>query len=611
MKYINSFIIACLSSLLFVTTSCNFLDQEPDDMITEEMVFNDPVKVNGWLAAIYDVLPDPVYGWGQSYGYNTLVDDVQIPLVWSNYGWWSASANQGNWSASSSTVDLWGNSYKAIRSAYKFLENVKALPSQGLTESQVAYMKLEARFLIAYFYSEMFEVYGPFPLVTSMVNSDASYEELMMQRTPMDELLAWMDAELLDLASQLPTTVDNPATNYGRATKGAALAIRAKMWLLAASPLYNGCDLYKGMKNPDGTNIFPTTTDNEKWKKAADATKDLLDLAETGVYELYKEYKDGQIDPFLSCQNVFLATGDKNKELIMINNESNYGEHDQNKMPRGSAGNGAYGATQNLVDAYFTRNGLSIDEDPEYSEAGVSTEDIYYSNTSWNLADRDGREGVIPAGTPLAFCNREPRFYTSVIWHGEWYPNSSRNVNFLYNEQDGGPSYDSPQCGYLLRKRQHPESKKNPDNYPYRHGIIYRLGEFYLNYAEALNEYYGTAQHATALKYLNAIRERAGIPQYSTSDSYTKEEMREMIRKERRIELCDEGKRYTDLRRWMLSKEVLSEPIMGCNTQATSAEEFFVRTEFMTRSFEDKNYLWPIYQDYIDKNPNLVQNYGF
>ena len=596
--------------LIIGFSSCNYLDQEPDDLLTEEMAFNDITRVNGWLANIYSYLPDPVYGWGQSYGYNTLVDDVQIPLVWSNYGWWSASANQGNWNANSSTVDLWGNTYKAVRAAYKFMDKVQPLPSQGLTQDDVDYMILQARFLVAYFYSEMLEVYGPFPLVTGMVDADAAASSLFHERTPFDDIVDWLDNEFLELSNELPTVVANASNNYGRATKGAALACRAKVLLLAASPLFNGNSMYAGMKNPSGSDIFSNTYDANKWKKAADATRDLLDLAETGVYDLYREYtSDGKIDAFLSCQNMFLKTGDTNKELIFINNNSNYGEHDQNKMPRGSSGNGAYGATQNLVDAFFTRNGLSIDEDPEYSEDGVNTEDIYY-NTSWDWSNKDRVAGLItPAGTPMVYCNREPRFYVSIMWHGEWYPNSNRSLDFLYGGVDGGPSYDAPQCGYLLRRRAHPESKKNPDNYPYRHGIIYRLGEFYLNYAEALNEHYGTSRQTEVLKYLNLIRERAGIPQYT--GSYSQSEMRELIRKERRIELCDEGKRYTDLRRWLLSKEVMTQPIMGLNTSATTAEEFFQRKEFMTRTFEDKNYLWPIYQSYLDKNPNLVQNLGF
>lgn len=604
----------CCGVLLLSATGCNFLDAEPDDLITEDMVFSDIDKTNGWLANIYGYLPDPHHGWAYNYGFNTLADDVQIPLIWSSYGWWSAAAYQGTWSASTNTYNFWGDTYKAVRQAYKFLERAQPIKDQGLTQEQVDYMKLEARFLVAYYYSVMLELYGPFPLVTGLVDADASYEELMMPRTPLDEIVSYLDEELLALAAELPTTVSSPNQNYGRATKGMALAVRARMHLFVASPLFNGNSMYAGIVNPDGTEIFPQTYEKEKWKKAADATRDLLDLAETGVYELYKEYTNGKLDPFLSCQNVHFTTGDVNKELIFTNNNGNIAEADQNRAPRGASGNGAYSATQNLVDAYFTRNGLPIDQDSEYRENGYCDQDIWY-DTAWDLSNSEEESGLITVkGTPWMYCNREPRFYVSILWHGEWYGhNANRKVDFLMNGVDGLPSYDSPSCGYLMRKRQHPESTEgvSPENHPYRPGIIFRLAEFYLNYAEALNEYYGNdaTMQAEALKYLNLIRERAGIPAYS--GSYSQAEMREMIRRERRVELADEGKRYHDLRRWMLSKEVLSQPIMGMNVNATSNDEFFQRVEFMTRAFEDKNYLWPIYQTYIDNNPNLVQNYGF
>jgi hypothetical protein len=311
--------------------------------------------------------------------------------------------------------------------------------------------------------------------------------------------------------------------------------------------------------------------------------------------------------------NIHFATGTANPELIFINNNCNYAEADQNMAPHGYGdGNGAYGATQNLVDAFFTRNGLPIDKDPSYVADGYSTEDIHYPSTAWTRSNSRDIKGLITeAGTPNMYCNREPRFYVSIMWHKEWSTQLSGYVDFLYGGANGGPTYDSPQCGYLMRKRQHPQATEiGNQNHPYRHGIIFRLGEFYLSYAEALNEYYGASAHAEVLEYLNAIRERAGIPAYT--GSYSQEQMREMIRMERRIELLDEGKRYTDLRRWLLSKSVFKEPIRGLNVKSkTDDGYFFQQRDFMTRSFEDKNYLWPIRQTYIDNNPKLVQNLGY
>ena len=595
---------------LGMTASCHYLDQEPDDLITEEMVFNDIVKTNGWLANIYSYLPDPFMGWNQTYGLNTLTDDVQIPLEWGGFGWWSTSAMKGNWSATSNYFDLWGNVYKAVRASLIFQEKVKPLGAEQTAED-VAYMRLQARFLVAYFYSEMLEFYGSFPLVTEYYDINSTYEELMLERTPFDEIVEWLDEELWTLAQELPLQHKNMTEDYGRATKGMALAVRAHVHMLAASPLFNGNQLYAGVVNKDGTPLFPQTYDKEKWKRAAEAIEDLLDL---GVYSLYKEYNaDGTIDPFMSYMNIHFATGAANPELIFINNKGNYAETDQNMAPHGYGdGNGAYGATQNLVDAFFTRNGLPIDEDPTYVASGYSTEDVRYEGTSWTRSNSKEEKGLITEdGTPNMYCNREPRFYVSVLWHREWSTQLNGRVDFLYGGANGGPTYDSPQCGYLMRKRQHPQATEiGKQNHPYRHGIIFRLGEFYLSYAEALNEYYGASEQATVLQYLNAIRERAGIPAYK--GSYTKEQMRELIRRERRIELLDEGKRYTDLRRWMIAKDVFAEPIRGLNVKATSDDAFFfTQRNFMTRSFEDRNYLWPIYQTYIDNNPKLVQNYGY
>ena len=593
-----------------MTAGCHYLDQEPDDLITEEMVFNDIVKTNGWLANIYSYLPDPFMGWNQTYGLNTLTDDVQIPLEWGGFGWWSTSAMKGNWSATSNYFDLWGNVYKAVRASLIFQEKVKPLGAEQTAED-VAYMRLQARFLVAYFYSEMLEFYGSFPLVTEYYDINSTYEELMLERTPFDEIVEWLDEELWTLAQELPLQHKNMTEDHGRATKGMALAVRAHVHMLAASPLFNGNQLYAGVVNKDGTPLFPQTYDKEKWKRAAEAIEDLFDL---GVYSLYKEYNaDGTIDPFMSYMNIHFATGAANPELIFINNKGNYAETDQNMAPHGYGdGNGAYGATQNLVDAFFTRNGLPIDEDPTYVASGYSTEDVRYEGTSWTRSNSKEEKGLITeAGTPNMYCNREPRFYVSVLWHREWSTQLNGRVDFLYGGANGGPTYDSPQCGYLMRKRQHPQATEiGKQNHPYRHGIIFRLGEFYLSYAEALNEYYGTAEQATALQYVNAIRERAGIPAYE--GSYTQEQMRELIRRERRIELLDEGKRYTDLRRWMIAKDVFAEPIRGLNVKATSDDAFFfTQRNFMIRSFEDRNYLWPIYQTYIDNNPKLVQNYGY
>lgn len=594
---------------LFMGSCKKFLDQEPDDILTKEMVFNDQERVNQWLASIYSYLPDPYWDYGRALGFNPLADEVQIPLTWSNFGWWVSPVQQGSWSPSTASYDFWGNTYKAVRAAHIFIESAKALPGQSLSQDRVDMMKLEARFLMAYYYSQMLELYGPFPLVTELINSDAEISDLMLPRTPVDSIVNYLDKELLELANALPEKLTDENTSFGRPTKGIALAARARMLLIAASPLFNGNAMYQNLKNPDGTNLFPNTYDASKWKRAADATRLLLDVAESGTYELYKEYKNGVIDPFLSFQNLFLTTGNTNKEIIFARPECNIGEYDKHSQPRGFGGNGAYGVTQELVDAFYTKNGLPIEEDPTYIEEGFSNAAVYYDNTTWNLSNQAGTQGLItPQGTYNMYVNREPRFYITVRYNGQWIPKENRNTQFYNGGYDGPPSYDSPPCGYLVRKRVHPESIPRNSYTPYRPGILLRLGEFYLNYAEALNEYDPT--NSNILKYVNLIRERAGIPALDASLQGQQSKMREAIRAERRIELATEGKRYMDMRRWLIAKDIFANPITGMNAQGNSST-FFKRTKFMDRVFENKMYLWPIYQTYIDKNSNLVQNPGW
>lgn len=177
---------------------------------------------------------------------------------------------------------------------------------------------------------------------------------------------------------------------------------------------------------------------------------------------------------------------------------------------------------------------------------------------------------------------------------------------------DGG-GYNSPQAGYLLRKKVHPDHNELNDNYIYRPGILYRLGEAYLNYAEALNEC--DPGNADILVYLNKIRERAGIPTYGSGpdqiavDASDQIAMRKLIRMERRVELCVEGVRYNDLRRWKEAGNVLNEPVYGMNVNATTRDGYFRRTQLDYKHVYRKAfYFMPVPSWEMDKNPNLVQN---
>ena len=233
--------------------------------------------------------------------------------------------------------------------------------------------------------------------------------------------------------------------------------------------------------------------------------------AEGNGYALYKEYNgDGSIDPFMSYSNMcYKEFNQGNKEILFARPDVSYDLYSQHSVPRGSRGQGGLGVTQELVDAFFMSNGLPaitgyepngepiINKASGYNESGFSTQpDV--RKTKWIEGDKDAKESntentIAPAGTFNMYVNREPRFYVSVLYNGAWYRQSSRYVDFYYEGEDGRPAsgslWDAPQTGYLLRKRVHPETNILNYSIPYRPGIICRLAEAYLNYAEALNEW--------------------------------------------------------------------------------------------------------------------------
>lgn len=609
------YIIVSLS-ILPTAVSCDWLDQVPEDELTLEMVFNDKTRTEDWLAGVYAGIADPYWDYMKFAGYDAMSDDCTLPQAWTTFGWNILDMVAGNWSpASEWQMHYWTELPKYIRSAYIFMENVKPLPGAGVSAAEAELMKNEARFLIAYYYWLLLETYGAIPFKPGLVPSDASFDELMLEQTPFDTVVDWIDRELVETAKVLPAFYVNN-NKFGRATSVMCYAVRARMLLFAASPLVNGNADYRTYVNKSGKNLFSTDFDPEKWENAAAACKELIDLAEANDYKLYYEFtQSGSIDPFLSYQNMmFKKWSDGNKEILFARpGGCDLWDYEKHAQPRGSGGNGALGVSQSLVDAFFMKNGLSIDDPMSgYSEEGFSASSDM-RNTAWSLGSPTNTAGEITtAGTFNMYCNREPRFYVSVLYNDAWYRQSSRRTEFHNTSMDGG-GYDSPQAGYLIRKKVSPDVHVMNDTYVYRPGIIYRLGEAYLNYAEALNE--SDPGNPDILLYLNKIRERSGLPMYNDGDNAIrinasdKDLMRELIRKERRVELCVEGIRYNDLRRWKLAETLLTGQVEGMNVSAATKTAFFKRTKLdIVRSYKKAFYFQPIPADEIDKNPNLRQN---
>lgn len=613
MKKIVIYIVTFCIISPFLASCSDYLDKQPDDMLTQQMVFNEKRRVEEWLAGIYNkAIPNFIH-WDYGNIFQNLADDSFTSIELAQYiNPFPIQARQGSWSPlSDMRTHVWTDTYKLVRSAYIFIENAKPLPDQMLSAQQVETMKMEARFLMAYAYTQMLALYGPFPLVTELIPANATALDLMKPRTPYDEIVDYLDKELLELSEFFPEKLAEESTQFGKPTKGMCLAVRAKMLLNAASPLFNGNPDYVDVVNPDGTPLFSQSYNPEKWKRAADACRALINLADKGVYSLYTvKSSDGIIDPFLSYQNLFLTTGETNKEIILARPQTSYGDYVRMRYPRGAGGNGFVAATQNMVDQYYMRNGLPItDPNSGYVEEGFTTAPIFYDNTSYDQADPDRTPGlVVNTQTYNMYANREPRFYVSIRYNNQYIPTEGRTTQYHNGGMDGRPSHDSPQCGTQPNKSVSPEDRPRQDVFSYRPAIIMRLAEFYLSYAEALNEY--DPGNPDILKYLNLVRERAGIPGHDQSLLSSQEKTREAIRRERRIELAFENDiRYIDIRRWKIAEEVYGdEPTMGMNPWGDTPETFYVRTEIMKNVFEKKMYLWPIAQGHLDNNPNLVQN---
>ena len=600
-------------------TSCvDYLDKESDTELTLPMVFEDKTRIEGWLANVYSHVPDPYWGYARKLGWDILSDDMTASERWRQWDWKVIPMLLGEWTPSTDwDGNYWARLPQLIREANIFIENVHPLPDQGISATEVTYMKAEMRFMIAYYYYLLSNTYGPIPFKPNYIApTDFNLADLMEGQRPYYEVVDWVDKELQEVAKILPAKYTE-ARKYGRATSIMCLAVRARMLLFAASPLVNGNPDYANHKNKDGENLFSTTADKTKWAYAAQACKELIDAAEAAGHKLYtEENEDGTIDPFMSYQNLFLTRYDEgNTEILFARpGGSEYGEYEKHATPAASGGSGGLGVTQSLVDAFFMENGLPInDDDSEYVKSGFSGSDETRNNTVWDTEVNGG--AITKSGTYNMYCHREPRFYITVSYNNSYFTQEKRLFNFFNGSKDNPHTHDAPQNGYLIRKKISPDLNVKQGTYKYRPGIVYRLGEAYLNYAEALNE--SDPGNGDILVYLNKIRERAGIRQYTTGDTdenfihvdlNDQAEMRKLIRAERRVELSCEGIRYDDLRRWKEAENVLNGDFYGMNFSGRDNSSFYVLTPYLKRVYKKAYYWFPIHQSEIDKNDKLVQS---
>ena len=628
MKKQNS-IYTLLIALLCFVSSCDYLgvsDQLAGGLQNTEQVFDNVSYTKRWYANVFAGIPD--YSGINSVNvgafknpWTGMCDELVV-----GYGN-SSKYNNSDRNAANMGFHRYGDCYKYIRQANIFLQKAHPIMTTGtqgdqLLEDELTQMKANVRFMRAFYHYLLFEQYGPIILVKDKIYN--ATEDQDVPRNTVDEVIEYIDSELTAVASELTQEPIFEDKDY-RAwpTKGVALAVRAKLWLYAASPLLNGG--YRealSVTNPDGTRLFPDY-DAGKWEKALAACKDFIDYAEAGRYELYKEYKDDNgavIDPDKSVYNLFQKY---THEIIWATANNDWGGMNGDAFDRRIAprceknGLGSTGVTQELVDAFYMKDGFPVSATAYLPQSTLYQEEGYgtYKDQNDNFSKKYTNVTV-----SNRYLNREPRFYNTVFFNGRQWPVSCNQVLFYNGGNSGVQEGQATLTGYMLFKRfNRSVSLTNPGvASQFRPSIIFRLADFYFMYAEAANEV--NPNDARVLKYLNLVRERAGLPDIETLNPAIRgnqELQRAAIQRERQIELATEGQRYFDVRRWMIADKNgegrQNGYVHGMNVRGESndKEDFNRIVEASQIVFNRKMYLYPMPDSEMRKTKNLVQNPGW
>lgn len=646
--YIGLFL--CISAFL---AGCDYLEKQPDDMKTDAMIWASRIETEKYLYNVYSQIPaanlhqdDPWLGCSD-----------EIDLTWNVYA--TYNINLGNWNPSSGFYQKWPKFYQAIRASFVFESNVDRCPE--LSNDLKTQYKAEAKFLRGFYYWYLIRQYGPVILVKNATQVNEDWDSY--SRAPIDSCVTYICKMMDEAETGLPLTWNDNKTWLGKPTKVACKAVKAEALMYAASPQWNGNSEYSGFRNADGTALVNTSYDENKWKKAAAAGLDVINLSASAGIKLYKNNENGDgtvFNPFKSVRDVILKNW--NCEVIFGRSAFNQNAWQVHTSP-GPNNLGGVGPTQRIVDAFYMKNGRTID-DPQsgYVENGFATTGgDYWNPKNYNLtSDRvkmiaDLRTGEAWGHWPgewNMYANREPRFYASILYNKRVIPQISEDAtkrNYYstnktaVKQQDGygrvelyygGVSRSSgsytfyPRTGYLALKNVDPMSNMRDRVYAgTRCEILIRYAKVLLNYIECLNEY--DPGNADIQRYWDMIRERAGIPGiFATYPAIKgdKTKQREFILRERQVELCFETDRYfTTRRRWLAHTPDTGSDAdrtygdggrmwgmdINAGAVATNSFEFtgfYKRTPFETRVFEKKMYLFPIPQAEVEMNVNLVQN---
>lgn len=529
--------------LIILAAGCDksILDRQPNDQMTEAAAFEDLLVTEKFLNNVYAELYGGIYNRTPNYLLSSTTDDADAAnLTTGGY-----TFNIGAVSPTGNPLgDYWGMYYSAIRKANIFLKNIDNVPGNGAIKER---MKGEAMFLKAFFYQQLLKGYGTFIIVDQVLSVN---DDLALPRNSIEECVAYITALADQAAGLLP--IVHESSQLGRATKGAALALKAEALLFYASPMHN------------------PTNDIQRWKDAADAAKVILDDSEFG-YELFNDYRN----LFVVNNNpevifAFMAGGGQNT-MEVANGPSGYG------------GWSGTSPTQELVDAYEMANGIAP----------------FLDNGAVNPAS-----GYDPANP---YENRDPRFYASILYNGA--PWQGRAIESFVGGADGIAvgTHTRSQTGYFMKKFLDESLTVNSAQRRAATWILFRLGTVMLDFAESRNE--ASGPDADVYAAVNAIRARSNMP--ALAEDLTQDEMRARIRHERRIELAFEDNRFWDVRRWKIGVHAFGRQLHGMRITRVGNELKYERIPIRARVFDEKRHLFPLPQSELNKNPNLEQNEGW
>ena len=567
MKNNNIFkLVLCGITACTVLTGCekDFLEITPTDRLSDAVILADSTLFEAFVTNRYigarltgkeGDSNQPGFGRGFEYGmWSSLTDES---IYNNNDDTWLIQQGQLAPENLGIAGVFWARSYRSIREINYALTNIAQVTMSDARKNRLI---AELKFIRAFRYHDLIRNYGKVVLMGDRVielGSDYT-DPTLFDRRSIEEAMAYVVTELDQAAAGLPV---NNSGQYGegRATKGAALALKSRLLLYAASPLYTG-----GANN------------SQKWADAAQAAKAVMDM---GVYSLYQ---GGYTQLFTNQQS--------NSEYIFARFYNLTGRHLALEIANGPNGYGGWGGNvplQNLVDDYEMTDGSAF---------------------NWNN----------PAQAAAPYANRDPRFAATVLYDGVEYRDRevetfrSANTSIFPDGQDspgGRDNWNTSKTGYYLKKFIREDLPiVNPWEVAGVQNWIYmRYAEILLNYAEAQNEAVGP--DASVYEAINAIRSRTSVAMPALPAGLTQSEMRTRIQHERRIELAFEEHRFYDVRRWMIAPVTENKPAQGIEIikQTNGTKTYRVRTALEGRSFQTKHYWLPIPRFEILASDNVLE----